>query len=135
MQPSKCRFGYFEAQFLGHIVSKEGIKTDPKIIDAVQEFKPPKNLKQLRSFLGLTNYYRKFVSNYTNIVKSLYELLQKDVPFEWSKECQTAFESLKEKLITAPVLVHFSEKHPVVIHTDASGYGIGAVIAHIINNK
>ncbi|RWS18433.1 Retrovirus-related Pol polyprotein from transposon 17.6-like protein, partial [Leptotrombidium deliense] len=135
LQPTKCKFAYYEAHFLGHIVSKEGVRTDPKIIQAVRDFKVPVNVKGVRSFLGLTGYYRKFVDNFASIAAPLNALLKHETAFEWTEECQKAFIELKNRLVSAPILVHFSDKYPIVIYVDASGFGIGAVLSLIIKGK
>lgn len=126
LKPSKCLFGYKELKILGHVVSAKGILPDPAKITAIREFPPPRRLRNLRSFLGLANYYRKFVKDFTKITKPLTLLTRKDINFHWTDEQQNAFENLKSALTSSPVLRHFDEKLPIEVHTDASDLGLGA---------
>ena len=125
----KSKFFQKEVKFLGHLVSEEGIKPDPKKVEAVRDFPVPINLKELRGFLGLASYYRKFIEKFSSLAKPLNLLLKKDAKYNWSKECQKAFETLKMKLMSAPVLRHPDFSKPFFISTDASGTGLGAVLA------
>ena len=100
---SKCEFWLNEVSFLGHIVSKEGIRVDPKKI-VVVEWKPPRNVTEVRSFLGLVGYYRRVVKGFSMIAALMTRLLQKNVKYEWSEKCQISFNNLKASLTEAPVL-------------------------------
>ena len=102
---SKCDFWLKEVSFLGHIVSTEGIKVDLVKIKAVMNWKPPRNVPEVRSFLGLAGYYRRFVQGFSVITSSLTGLLRKEVKFEWDDKCQSRFERLKEILVEVPVLI------------------------------
>ena len=134
LQKTKCKFAYKEVVFLGHLISEKGISPDPAKTDTIEKFPPPKNIKQVRSFLGLASYYRRFIKNFSSIAHPLNELLKKDNAFCWTEKCQKAFQELKEKLITPPILIHFNDKLPIFLYTDASGFAIGAVLAHKIDN-
>ena len=101
---SKCDFWLKEVSFLGHIVSAYGIRVDPAKIEAVVSWKPPRNVTEMRSFLGLAGYYRRFVQRFSVIASSLTRLLRKGVKFEWDDKCQFSFERLKEILVEAPML-------------------------------
>ena len=101
---NKCDFWLKEVSFLGHIVSMEGIKVDPTKIKAVVNLKPPRNVTEVRSFLGLAGYYRRFVRGFFVIASPLTKLLRKGIKFEWTDECHNSFEQLKEMLVEAPVL-------------------------------
>ena len=101
---SKCEFWLKEISFLGHIVSAEGIRVDPVKIEAVVNWKPPRSVTEVRSFLGLAGYYRRFVKGFSVIASPLTKLLRKGVMFEWPDKCQNSFEQLKEMLVEAPVL-------------------------------
>lgn len=104
MKFSKCRFAQQSISYLGHIVSSHGVSTDPSKIDAVQQWPTPQNIKELRSFLGLAGYYRKFVRNYAILARPLTDLLKKGSLFVWTPVHRGAFEALKSALVSAPVL-------------------------------
>lgn len=126
LKPSKCSFGYNEIKVLGHVVNPKGILPDPSKVQAIREFPTPRRLRNVRSFLGLANYYRKFVKDFTLIAKPLTQLTKKNVKFNWAKSQEEAFLKLKDVLCTSPVLRHYDEKLPLEVHTDASDLGLGA---------
>ena len=101
---SKCEFWLREVSFLGHIVSEEGIQVDPKKVEVIIEWKPPRNVKEVRSFLGLAGYYRRFVKGFSMTAGPMTRLLQKNVKFEWSEKCQVSFDKLKAFLTEALIL-------------------------------
>ena len=101
---SKCEFWLKEVSFLGHIVSEKGIRVHPKNIEVVSEWKPPRNVIEVRSFLGLASYYKRFVKGFLMTAAPLTRLVQKNVKFEWSEKCQASFEKLKAFLTEAPIL-------------------------------
>ena len=111
-----------------HIVSKEGIRVDPKKIEVVFKWKPPRNVTEIRSFLGLAGYYRRFVKGFSMIAAPMMRLLQKNVKFEWSEKCQRSFENLKTFLTEAPVLTQPTYGKEYVIFSDASLNGLGCVL-------
>jgi hypothetical protein len=127
LNASKCHVLKKEFTYLGHIVTGEGIKADKKKINAVLAMPTPKNIKQLRSFLGLCNYYRKFIKNYTLHCAPLYELLSKE--FSWTEEATEVFERLKLLLTTTPMLHYPDFKKVFKVSTDASDEGIGGVLS------
>ena len=104
LQPKKCQFAAKRVEQLGHYFSKKGKEVNPSKIAAVKTYPVPKTRKQLKAFLGLTDYYRRFVKDYAIITAPLNSLLKKDVEYKWSKECDTSFGLLKEKLISSPIL-------------------------------
>ena len=114
--------------FLGHIISEEGIRVDLKKIEVIIEWKPPRNVTEVRSFLGLTSYYRRFVKGFSMIAAPMTRLLQKNVRFEWSKKCQASFQKLKAFLIEASVLTQPTYSKEYVIFSDASLNGLGCVL-------
>ena len=125
---SKCEFWMNEVSFLGHIVSKEGIRVDPKKIEVVVEWKPPRNVTKVCSFLGLARYYRRFVKGYSMTAAPITRLLQKNVKYEWSEKCQRSFDKLKAFLTEAPVLTQPTCGREYVIFSDASLNGLGCVL-------
>lgn len=124
---SKCTFGKQEVEYLGHVISKEGVKVDPKKIKAINEWPQPKNISKLRGFLGLTGYYRRFIKNYAHLIAPLTNLLKKN-SFQWNDEAGKCFEMLKQIMSTTPVLATPDFSKSFVIECDASGYGIGVVL-------
>jgi hypothetical protein len=101
---SKCEFWLDSVKFLGHTISRDGISVDPSKEQEVMDWKPPKSVHQIRSFLGLAGYFRRFISDFSRIAKPMTELLKKGVKFVWSEECDQAFHTLRKHLTSAPVL-------------------------------
>lgn len=127
----KCQFAASTVKYLGHFVDKDGIHVDHEKVVAIQKAKKPKNAKEVRSFLGAAGYYRKFIKNFAGIATPLSNLTRKKIRFKWTDECQDAFETLKRKLISAPVLTYPNNELPYVLHTDASGTAIGSVLNQV----
>lgn len=125
---SKCRFAKQSIEYLGHIVSADGVSTDPGKVAAVQQWPQPQNIKELRSFLGLAGYYRKFVRNFALLARPLTNLLKKGAFFVWTDDHQKAFEALKDALVSAPVLALPNFAKLFQIQTDASDSGVGAIL-------
>jgi hypothetical protein len=124
---SKCAFGVQEVEYLGHIVSHEGVKMDPNKIKAMREWPIPKTLKKLRGFLGLIRYYYKFVKNYGQIVSPLTTLLKNEA-FSWTQEATKAFEKLKKAMCMTLVLATPNFIKTFIVECDALGHGIGVVL-------
>ena len=103
LKPIKCQFLKREVTFLGHVVSSDGIKTDPEKVKAVETWATPLDVKELQSFLGLASYYRQFISGFSIIAEPLYKLCRKNTPFHWQQEQQSAFQELKHQLVSLPV--------------------------------
>ena len=125
---SKCEFWLTEVSFLGHIVSEEGIRVDPRKIKVILEWKPPRSVTEVRSFLGLAGYYRRFVKGFSITMARMTRLLQKNVRFEWSEKCQISFEKLKAFLTEVPVLTQSTFGKEYVIFSNASLNGHGCVL-------
>lgn len=125
---SKCEFWLTEVAFLGHVINKEGVKVDPAKIKAILEWASPSSVAEVRSFLGLAGYYRRFVHNFSIIARPLTNLMKKDCKFRWSEDCEKAFQLLKEKLTTAPVLALPTEGEGYEVFSDASKNGLGCVL-------
>nr|CAH66143.1 OSIGBa0114M03.1 [Oryza sativa] len=102
---SKCEFWLSEVKFLGHVISAGGVAVDPSNVESVTNWKQPKTVSEIRSFLGLAGYYRRFIENFSKIAKPMTRLLQKDVKYKWSEECEQSFQELKNRLISAPILI------------------------------
>lgn len=135
VQLSKCKFAVEEVNYLGHFISKRGVEPDPSKVTAVKEFPIPKSVKDVRSFLGLAGYYRRFIEGFATIGRPLFDLTKKGEEFSWSSECQEAFESLKRKLLTAPILVYPDFTKPFILATDASKEAIGAVLSQVVDGE
>lgn len=131
LNSKKCFFGTREIKVLGHLVNADGVRPDPDKLRAVSDFPPPKDLKTLRSFLGLCTYFRKFIFAFSDITEPLTQLLRDNVSFTWGPPQEEAFTLLKAALTSAPLLGHFVEGAPTELRTDASGYGLGAVLAQL----
>ncbi|KAL0560329.1 hypothetical protein IC582_000730 [Cucumis melo] len=125
---SKCEFWLKQVSFLGHVVSKAGVSVDPAKIEAVTGWTRPSTVSEVRSFLGLAGYYRRFVENFSRIATPFTQLTRKGTPFVWSKACEDSFQNLKQKLVTAPVLTVPDGSGSFVIYSDASKKGLGCVL-------
>ncbi|GJW33032.1 putative reverse transcriptase domain-containing protein [Tanacetum coccineum] len=125
---SKCEFWLQEVQFLGHVINNNRIHVDPNKIEAVKNWKAPRSPIEIRSFLGLAIYYRRFIANFSTIAKPLTSLTQKDKKFNWGAEQEEAFQTLKEKLCNAPILTLPDGPDNFVVYCDASNQGFGCVL-------
>jgi hypothetical protein len=125
---SKCEFWLKSVKFLGHTISQDGTSVDPSKVQEVMDWKPPKSVHQIRSFLGLEGYYSRFIHDFSGIAKPMTELLKKGVKFVWSEACEKAFHTLRQHLTSAPVLVQPDNSKPFEVFCDASGTGLGCVL-------
>ena len=131
VNPSKCQFIRKEVEYLGHVITPEGLRPNDKLVGAVKDYLPLKNVQELKRFLGLASYYRRFVHQFSKVAHSLHRFTCKDVEFRWSEECQAAFDKLKELLITSPILAYPNFQRDFVLETDASHQGLGAVLSQV----
>jgi hypothetical protein len=125
---NKCEFFQSEISFLGHVINEHGIKMEQSKVDAVMKWPAPKNIHELRSFLGLAGYYRRFVKDFSMIATPLTSLLHKNTPYEWAAQHDDAFSKLKSAVSTAPILIIPDPQLPYTVVTDASGYAIGSAL-------
>lgn len=129
LRPNKCKFALRQIKYLGHIISSDGIMPDPEKVSAVQEYPVPQSLKDLRAFLGLSGYYRKFVKDYAKISIPLYALTKKGVKYVWTTNCDSAFQALKLALTSPPLLAYPDYDKHFKVYTDASSFAVGGVLA------
>ena len=115
-------------KFLGHTISSDGISVDPTKVQEVMDWEPPTSVHQIRSFLDLAGYYRRFIPDFSRIAKPMMELLKKGVKFVWDDKCEEAFQTLKARLTTALVLATLDSTKPFDVYCDASGTGLGCVL-------
>ena len=135
LKPSKCHFCQSKVQYVGHIVSNDGLCVDPAKIAAVPYFPVPKNVSQLKSFLGLAGYYRRFINNFSRIASPLYKLQERKNKWQWTDDCAAAFLQLQRCLTTAPILTFPCFSVPFTLYTDASSTALGAVLAQETDGK
>ena len=130
LKQSKCTFMLESVNYLGHKISEKGLQPTEEKIRAITEASPPTNVSQLRSFLGLINYYGKFFPNLANTLAPLYSLLQKTTRWSWGKPQQSAFQEAKAHLTSEKLLTHYDPSKELLLSCDASPHGIGAVLSH-----
>ena len=135
LNPSKCFFGQQSVLFLGHLISRHGIQPNPEKTQVVRNFPRPRSVKDIRAFLGLASYYRRFVQNFSSIAAPLTRLTRKNIPFLWDVACETAFQRLKDALITPPILVYPNLSQPFHLSVDASSTGLGYILGQTIEGK
>ena len=128
LNKKKCHFVKPEIEYLGHILSPNGIKPNPEKVRAIQNMDPPTTVKGIRSFLGLAGYYRNFIPQFSAIARPLTKLISKNARFHWGTEAQEAFEYLKQKLVEAPILGYPDVTKPYSLYTDASDYSVGGIL-------
>ena len=130
LKKHKCKFMVSTVEFLGHLVDAQSLRPLPEKVRAVQDAPIPSNVTELKAYLGLISYYGKFLPNLSTHLAPLYQLLNKDVSWQWSKAQEESFQKSKKLLLSAKVLTHYNPQLPIVLACDASAYGIGAVLAH-----
>lgn len=129
LNSSKCHFGQRRIKILGHLVDAQGVQPDPDKVKAVKHFPVPRSTADVRSFVGLCSYFRRFIKGFADIARPLTDLLKKDATFSWGPEQAAAFATLISRLTSSPVLAHFDVSAPTEVRTDASGHGIGAILS------
>ena len=134
LKRSKCRFLQDSVEYLGHVIDRNGLHTSSDKVEAVLKAPRPKNVRELQAFLGSIHYYGKFMQNLSTLLHPLNELLKNDTRWNWTEECEKAFEEAKQKLMEAKVLAHYNPDRPLRLAADASAYGIGAVISHVLSD-
>ena len=127
----KCAFTAKEVSYLGHRVTEEGLLPDSALLADIREILPPKTATEVRSFLGLAGYYRRYAKNFAAIAGPLHALTRKDAVFHWSADCQSAFNRLKMLLTTSPITAFPDFSQPFRLYTDASTAGLGAIVAQV----
>ena len=135
---SKCHWAKSEVKYLGHIINSRGVSPDPAKIEAVKNFPIPENRTDVRAFLGLASYYRRFIPNFASLAKPMTNLTKTkgQTSFRWSEEVQESFDNLKGKLVDAPVVLCCPDfNNPFILQTDASNLGLGAVLAQYQDGK
>ena len=126
---SKCQFLMEEIEFLGHVVSKDGIKADPKKVIAIKKLPAPEDADQLRRFLGMSGYYRKFIRNFSKRTANIRELIKDGVVFDWNEQCQNEYQDIINELAKEPVMAFPDLSRKFILTTDASKHGFGAILS------
>lgn len=129
LKVQKSIFFCKEVEYLGHVINEDGVKANPKKVECIKQFPRPRDMVEVQRFLGMCNYYRKYVPNYSKITKPLHVLCKKDIPFVWSQKCEEAFQDLKNRLTKAPILAFPDFTETFYVTTDASEYAVGAVLS------
>ena len=130
LNKSKCKFFQKEIKFLGHIINNVGLRKDPEKTKAILEAPRPTSTDELRAFIGTVSYHGRFLKNMSTMLSPLYQLLKKNVQFEWSSECEVSFQRIKQAIASDKTLVHFNPKLPIILECDAAGNGVAAVLLH-----
>ena len=131
---SKCRFLQDSVKYLGFIINKDGLRPDPEKLEAISSAPRPENVTQLKSFLGMVNYYGRFIQNLSTLLQPMHNLLKKEVRWNWDSKCEKNFLEAKRALLSERVLAHYEEGRELVLSVDSSAYGLGAVLAHRYEN-
>jgi len=129
VSPDKCVWKTQEVEFLGYIIGREGMKMAEGKVEVVLGWKTPESLTEVQSFLGFANFYRRFIQDYSRVARPRTQLTKGDEKeWKWNPQAEKAFQELKRRFTTAPILAHFDATKPVIIETDASDFAIGAVL-------
>ena len=131
LKPSKCKFVHSDVEYLKHLITMECLRVNPRLVNSITEFTVPHNVSEVQRFLGLTSYYCKFVCGFAGIAQPLHRLTCKEVTYQWTVSCQKAFDELKGKIASAPVLAYPAFNKHFVLETDASIQGLGAILSQL----
>jgi hypothetical protein len=134
LKPKKCEFEKEEIEYLSLIIKEGKLTMDPTKINGIRDWPVPRSVKDVRSFLGFGNFYRKFIRGFADLAQPLNELLKKDIKFEWTPEHQTTFDTLKKQFTEEPVLMMPDHSKPFQLECDASKYATGAVLTQLDSN-
>lgn len=135
LSPTKCQFCQPELKYLGYVVTAEGLLADPDKVSAILNIPTPKNVSEVRRVIGMASWYRRFIPNFSLIIAPLTALLRKNCKFHWSEQCEAAFSTIKNQLVSSPILSCPNFDVPFVVQTDASNFGIGAVLSQTIDDE
>lgn len=131
LKPSKCCFFRDQVTYLVHVISRDGIATDPAKTERVASWPTPTSKREVQQFLGFAGYYRKFVKDFATIARPLHRLTERTASFTWTTDCQLAFDDLRQRLYSAPILAYLNFNHQFILDTNASDVGIVAVLSQI----
>ena len=134
LNPKKCALFRTKVTYLGYVLSEKGISADPVEVKAVKNWPQPRNIYNVRSFIGLYTYYCRFVPGFSSLAEPLHLLTEKNAVFQWTEQCNKAFQTLKELLTQAPILAYPDFEKPFILDTDASDVAIGATLSQIIDS-
>ena len=134
-KPEKCSFHSDSVDYLGFILSPEGLTMDEAKVKVIQEWPEPRRVKDVQSFLGFANFYRRFIDNYAKIVIPLTRLTRKSIPFQFSDQAREAFNNLKKAFTSAPILSHWIPEAPIIVETDASDYAVAAILSNVNSDQ
>jgi len=130
VSPEKCEWRKEEVEFLGYLIGREGIKMSQEKVQAVLDWKSPASLVEVQQFLGFANFYRRFIENYSKVARPLTELTKKTADtWSWTSEAELAFQELKQRFTSAPILAHFNPQEPAIVEPDASDFALRAVLS------
>src|ERR1700712_2354959 len=129
IEPEKCDWHVSRVDYLGYVISEDGIEMSDEKVQSVRDWEAPKSVKDIQSFLGFANFYRRFIEGYSKLTRPLTDLTKKSEKFVWSDECQRVFQELKDRFTSAPILRHFDPVLPTIVECDASDFAIGAVLS------
>ena len=128
LRPEKCEFEKEEIEYLGLVIRYGEVRMDPAKVEAVRKWPVPKSIREVRGFIGFANFYRRFIQGFSDVARPLHDLTKKEVVFQWGPKQQRAFEELRDRFISAPILTLWNPDRPTRIDVDASGFATGGVI-------